>query len=641
MNKIYLILFLILSAHSYTSAQLIINEVLYDPSNTALEGDANGDSIYSQTEDEFIEFVNTGITPLNVSGYQIIDDSANNTIVFTIPNGTIIPPNGALVIFGGGNPRGLFGGATVLADTGAGLNLNNSGEIILIKNALGQTILRFNSDELSNNPNESYTRSPDLTGNFVQHTVVNSRKFSPGTKLNGTPFITGFPKQITFKVDLSKQVQSIDSVFISGNFNSYCLSCTPLTDINNNRVFEASISSLLDTFYYQFVYKIENSYIEEGLVLSACTQEVNGKQMRFLKVGSDSILGAVCLAECMACKPELSLKGVTDFITPARGNSGKAIHLFADSTISNLSIYGLGVANNGGGTDGQEYRFPAISVLAGTHILLARDTSALLPYFGECKENFGLFLIDNLGIVNQNGNDAIELFRAGSAIETYGNVNEDGTGKTWEYTGAWAYKTNTGIWINGQINCTDSTETIYDSECIYPICADVKITQITINSSSNTIATPAGTLSLSAQILPVNAPNKSIVWSVDSPNIASINNNGILTAIANGVVVVKASSTDGSNVFGIKTITISGQSNAIQPAQDIIFSVHPNPAKDFIYITSSISPTAYVITDMLGSTKENASLQNREISLKELGSGIYFMDIYFGESLQRIKIIKH
>jgi hypothetical protein len=69
--------------------------------------------------------------------------------------------------------------------------------------------------------------------------------------------------------------------------------------------------------------------------------------------------------------------------------------------------------------------------------------------------------------------------------------------------------------------------------------------------------------------------------------------------------------------------------------------VHPNPAKDFIYITSSISPTAYVITDMLGSTKENASLQNREISLKELGSGIYFMDIYFGESLQRIKIIKH
>ena len=42
-----------------------------------------------------------------------------------------------------------------------------------------------------NNPNESYTRNPDLIGEFEQHSGIESsggRLFSPGTKLDGTPF---------------------------------------------------------------------------------------------------------------------------------------------------------------------------------------------------------------------------------------------------------------------------------------------------------------------------------------------------------------------------------------------------------------------------------------------------------------------
>ena len=42
-----------------------------------------------------------------------------------------------------------------------------------------------------------------------------------------------------------------------------------------------------------------------------------------------------------------------DFTVPSGGSNGKAIHVTATDTISDLSIYGIGVANNGGGTDGQ------------------------------------------------------------------------------------------------------------------------------------------------------------------------------------------------------------------------------------------------------------------------------------------------
>ena len=63
------------------------------------------------------------------------------------------------------------------------------------------------------------------------------------------------------------------------------------------------------------------------------------------------------------------LQGVMDLSLP--GTNGKAIHLLATDDISDLSAYGIGVANNGGGTDGQEYTFDSISVNAGDHILVA------------------------------------------------------------------------------------------------------------------------------------------------------------------------------------------------------------------------------------------------------------------------------
>lgn len=198
MRKYYSLLVLLLSS-SVMFGQLIINEVLYDPSNTALEGDANGDGSYDQEEDSFIEFVNTGSTDFDMGGYEIWDDLTLGELRYTIPAGTMVPANSALVVFGGGTPTGSFGGAIVLtAESGGstvGMNLNNSGEVIVIKDANGATALTFDSDALSNNPNESYTRNPDLTGNFEQHADNTPLLFSPGTTVDGGAF--GSTAQVT------------------------------------------------------------------------------------------------------------------------------------------------------------------------------------------------------------------------------------------------------------------------------------------------------------------------------------------------------------------------------------------------------------------------------------------------------------
>ena len=148
---------------------------------------------------------------------------------------------------------------------------------------------------------------------------------------------------------------------------------------------------------------------------------------------------------------------------PTQGFTGKATHLVATNNISDLSIYGLGTASNGGGSDSIELTLPAISVNAGDDILLARDTNAIHLYFGSCFNSFEVIIpVVTTGVaVSQNGNDAIELFKNGVVIETFGDINVDGTGTAWEYADSWAYKDATGSvtfsggnWIIGPVGCT-------------------------------------------------------------------------------------------------------------------------------------------------------------------------------------------
>ena len=172
---------------------LIINEVLYDPPS-GIEGDANGDGTREAQEDEFIEFVNLGGS-LDLSGYSV-HDNAQERHVF--PQGTIIPSGGVLVLFGGGNPTGTFGNAIVQTASAGILNMNNAGDFVTVYNSNGEVVLTFDVEPLSNNPDESYTRYPDLNlepGDdgilFYQHAGIGEALgafYSPGTKIDGTNF---------------------------------------------------------------------------------------------------------------------------------------------------------------------------------------------------------------------------------------------------------------------------------------------------------------------------------------------------------------------------------------------------------------------------------------------------------------------
>lgn len=124
------------------------------------------------------------------------------------------------------------------------------------------------------------------------------------------------------------------------------------------------------------------------------------------------------------------ISGVFD--GPLTGGLPKLVELYALDNIADLSSYGVGSANNGGGTDGQEFTLSG-SATAGSFITVASESMEFNKYFGETPTF-------TTGAANINGDDAIELFFNGGVADTFGDISVDGTDQPWEYMDGWAYR---------------------------------------------------------------------------------------------------------------------------------------------------------------------------------------------------------
>lgn len=173
--------------------QIVINEFLADPVD-----DANDDGLTDKNDDAFIEIVNIGDDNVNISGWQIFDsmNEGQGTLQYTFPSGTILQAKQAVVVFGGGNPVGFFGGA--LVQTANGLSMNNNGDSPALFTTEG-TLIAFVSYGESGQPKvdegQSLTRVPDITGNFTLHSQASGSGgalFTPGTRVDGTAFGSTF-----------------------------------------------------------------------------------------------------------------------------------------------------------------------------------------------------------------------------------------------------------------------------------------------------------------------------------------------------------------------------------------------------------------------------------------------------------------
>ncbi|MFT2090290.1 ExeM/NucH family extracellular endonuclease [Paraglaciecola sp. 2405UD69-4] len=149
-----------------------------------------------------------------------------------------------------------------------------------------------------------------------------------------------------------------------------------------------------------------------------------------MKLKYPALLAALCASTVQA--NDLVITGVID--GPLSGGTPKAVEIFVLNDIADLSVCGLGSANNGGGSDGQEYTFNSGPATAGSYIYIASESAGFESYLGFAPT-------DTAGAMGINGDDAVELFCNGAVVDTFGDINVDGTGEAWDHLDGWAYRT--------------------------------------------------------------------------------------------------------------------------------------------------------------------------------------------------------
>ena len=257
----------------------------------------------------------------------------------------------------------------------------------------------------------------------------------------------------------------------------------------------------------------------------------------------------------------LVITGVFD--APLTGGTPKGIELYVINDIDDLSSFGVGSANNGGGTDGQEFTFPADAVSAGTFIYVASEVDQFTAFFGFAPTyNAG-------SVMSINGDDAIELFENGSVSDTFGDINTDGNGEAWEYLDGWAYRNDdTGPegatftstnWTYSGANALDGKSDNASAATPFPIGT---YSSATASASNNTIAgfnaypNPVKGNSLTVTTSSTEAKTVNIFnvlgRKVFSQRFSSMNKTMDISGISSGVYIMKVS--EGNNISTKKLI---------------------------------------------------------------------------------------
>ncbi len=95
---------------------------------------------------------------------------------------------------------------------------------------------------------------------------------------------------------------------------------------------------------------------------------------------------------------------------------------------------------------------------------------------------------------------------------------------------------------------------------------EVAVTSIDLTESTAEVE-EGSTVTLHAAVVPANATNKTIVWSVQSGNdYASVDENGVVTGIAAGEAVVRAAAAADENIYEECTVTVT----AVDPTKHVV-----------------------------------------------------------------------
>jgi hypothetical protein len=476
MKKIYfLFLFVSLIGFAQNPGDLIITEIMNNPDQV------------SDTVGEWFEVYNLTANPIDMDGWTLKDDGSNLHVLDAAVGGnTVVPANGYLVLGRSSNTSENGNAPVDYAYGSDGQTLGNgSDEIVLV--------LPDGTTEIARVEYDNGATFPDLTGESMQldPAFLNANDYDNGGNWCpsltaygdgdlGTPGMSNEACAPTCEAELGFSDATCDATNPGATDDTYTVTLD-YTGAATGEIFVVSTTPGGFTIGGD-----DPNSIADGTITITGVTEGTDITISVSNTADGGLCDLTRDITSPVCVPtgsvDLELVGVLDFDTPAGGASGKAIHLVATADIADLSEYGLGVANNGGGTDGEEFTFPVQSVNNGDHILLPRDAVAIEAYLTTPGINLFNLVIET-DLASGNGNDAVELFKNGAVVETFGDINDGNAAAAgWDYGDAWAYKDTPGAvwpngWIYGPTDCSDGSTTTFDSTCVYPFVESLSSNQ--------------------------------------------------------------------------------------------------------------------------------------------------------------------
>ena len=114
-----------------------------------------------------------------------------------------------------------------------------------------------------------------------------------------------------------------------------------------------------------------------------------------------------------------------------------------------------------------------------------------------------------------------------------------------------------------------------------------KVTGVTLNTDKLPLYT-GDSNTLTATIEPSNATNTNLTWSSDSEKVATVDENGTVTAVAPGTATITATAADGSGKTDTCTVTVTDKTYTI--------SVTPDKLDFGIILQNAAQPAAQTVT---------------------------------------------
>lgn len=215
-----------------------------------------------------------------------------------------------------------------------------------------------------------------------------------------------------------------------------------------------------------------------------------------------------------------------------------------------------------------------------------------------------------------------------------------------------AYGSNDGV-VTVRATAADGSGIYGETQVELVNQAQIPLTSITILPDTAIINTINGTFLFNADLLPEDATNTNLNWSIIGSSLsADINNTGLATGYMVDTVLVVAESAGTPGVSDTAVLVIRDASNVTTISNDasLQLNVAPNPCQDYLQLSFACQKTADYqlrLVDMLGQTAWTAT-QNWSagqyqytIETRDLPAGMYWLQVQYGGGMIAQKVVKN